>query len=72
MKKGTNESLLSLVPFLNEYAATAAIGTLRLLHISRIIQNRIADERKGREGGIDQKLKRRIDEKKQAHGLRQE
>ena len=52
---------------------SAATGTLRLLHhISRILQNRIADERKGREGGIDRKLKRKIDEKKQAHGLRQE
>lgn len=52
---------------------SATTGTLRLLHhISRIIQNRIADERKGKEGGIDRKLKRRIDEKKQAHGLRQE
>lgn len=51
---------------------SAATGTLRLLHhISRIIQNRIADERKGKEEGIDRKLKRRIDEKKQAHGLRQ-
>lgn len=51
---------------------SAATGTLRLLHhISRIIQNRIADERKGKEGGIDRKLKRKIDEKKQAHGLRQ-
>ncbi len=52
---------------------SAATGTLRLLHhISRIIQNHIADERKGREGGIDRKLKRKIEEKKQAHGLRQE
>lgn len=51
---------------------SAATGTLRLLHhISRIIQNRIADERKGKEGGIDRKLKRKIDEKRQAHGLRQ-
>lgn len=32
---------------------SAATGTLRLLHhISRIIQNRIADERKGKEGGL--------------------
>lgn len=52
---------------------SAATGTLRLLHhISRILQNRIADEWKGREGGMDRKLKRKIDEKKQAHGLRQE
>lgn len=38
----------------------------------KIIQNRIADERKGKEGGIDRKLKRKIDEKRQAHGMRQE
>lgn len=51
---------------------SAATGTLRLLHhISRIIQNRVVDERKGKEGGIDRKLRRKIDEKKQAHGLRQ-
>ena len=50
---------------------SAATGTLRLLHrINRSIQNRIADERKRR--GIDRKLKRKIDEKKQAHSLRQE
>lgn len=52
---------------------SAAIGPLRFLHhISRILQNRIADEWKGRKGGIDRKLKQKIDEKKQAHGLRQE
>jgi len=52
---------------------SAATGMLRRLHhISRILQNRIVDERKGREGGMDRKLKRKIDEKKQAHGLRQE
>lgn len=52
---------------------SATTGTLRFLHhISRIIQNRIVDARKGKDGGIDRKLKCRIDEKKQAHGLRQE
>ncbi len=46
--------------------------SLRLLqHLARIIQNRIEDERKGGKGGIDRKLKRKIDEKKQAHGLKQ-
>ena len=51
---------------------SAAIGSLRLLqHISRIIQNRLEDERKGRIHAIDHKLKRKIDEKKQAHGLKQ-
>lgn len=49
-----------------------ALGSLRLLqHLARIIQNRIEDERKGAKGGIDRKLKRKIDEKKQAHGLKQ-
>lgn len=51
---------------------SAALGTLRLLQqISRIIQNRLEDERKGKAGAIDRKLKRKIDEKKQAHGLKQ-
>lgn len=51
---------------------SAALGSLRLFqHLARIIQNRIEDERKGGKGGIDRKLKRKIDEKKQAHGLKQ-
>ena len=51
---------------------SAALGSLRLLqHLARIIQNRIEDERKGGKGGIDRKLKRKIEEKKQAHGLKQ-
>lgn len=51
---------------------SAALGSLRLLqHLARIIQNRIEDERKSGKGGIDRKLKRKIDEKKQAHGLKQ-
>ena len=51
---------------------SAALGTIRLLHhLSRMIQNRLEDERKGKGAAIDRKLKRKIDEKKQAHGLRQ-
>ena len=51
---------------------SAALGSLRLLqHLARIIQNRIEDERKGDKGVIDRKLKHKIDEKKQAHGLKQ-
>lgn len=51
---------------------SAALGSLRLLqHLARIIQNRIEDEHKAGKGGIDRKLKRKIDEKKQAHGLKQ-
>ena len=51
---------------------TAAIASLRLLgHMARVIQNRLEDERRGRENSIDRKLRRKIEEKKQAHGLKQ-
>lgn len=51
---------------------SAAIGSLRLLgQLSRIIQNRLEDERREKQVSIDRKLKRKIDEKKQAQGLRQ-
>lgn len=50
---------------------SATLGSLRLLgQISRIIQNRLEDERKGKQVSIDRKLRRKIEEKKQAHGLR--
>ena len=49
---------------------TAALASLRLFgHIARIIKNRIEDKRKG--GGTDRKLLRKIEEKKQAQGLKQ-
>ena len=51
---------------------SAAIGTLRLLqHLGKVIQSRLDNERQGKAGAIDRKLKRKIDEKKQAHGLKQ-
>lgn len=51
---------------------SAAMGSLRLLgQISHIIQNRLEDERRGKQILIDRKLRRKIDEKKQAHGLKQ-
>ena len=51
---------------------TAALASLRLLgHMARVIQNRLEDERRGREDSIDRKLRRKIEEKKQAHGLKQ-
>lgn len=51
---------------------SAALGAIRLIHhLSRMIQNQLDDEKKGKAGGIDRKLKRKIDEKKQAHGLKQ-
>lgn len=50
----------------------ATLGSLRLLgQIGRIIQNRLDEERKGKANSIDRKLKIKIDEKKQAHGLKQ-
>ena len=52
---------------------SAAMGAFRLLHhISRIIQNRLEDER-GRKGGalIDRKLRRKIQDKKEALGMKQ-
>lgn len=50
----------------------AALASLRLLgHTARIIQNRLEDERRSRQGSIDRKLRRKIEEKKQAHGLKQ-
>ncbi len=51
---------------------TAALASLRLLgHMARVIHNRLEDERKNREHSIDRKLRRKIEEKKQAHGLKQ-
>lgn len=50
----------------------AALASLRLLgHMARVIQNHLEDERKGRGNSIDRKLRRKIEEKKQAHGLKQ-
>lgn len=75
--------LTALAEHGNQYAAqllhsiksnrnwSATLGSLRLLgQISRIIQNRLEDERRGKQISIDRKLRRKIEEKKQAHGLR--
>lgn len=51
---------------------SAALGTPRLLqHISRILQRRLEDERKNNTGRVDRKLRRKIQEKKLAQGLRE-
>lgn len=48
---------------------SATLGTIRLLHhLSRMIQNRLEDERKGKCAAVDRKLRKKIAEKKQAHG----
>ncbi len=49
---------------------SATIGIINLLyHLSRTLRNKTEDN-KGKYSGIDRKLKRKIDEKKQAQGLR--
>ena len=51
---------------------SAGLGALRLFrHLGRTIQNAV-DERKKGIGAIDRKLRRQIEEKKQAHGLKHE
>lgn len=50
---------------------SATLGSLRLLgQISRIIKNRLEDECRGKQISIDRKLRRKIEEKKQAQGLK--
>lgn len=64
------QQLLHSIKSNNNWLAT--LGSLRLLgQISRIIQNRLEDERRGKQISIDRKLRRKIEEKKQAHGLQQ-
>lgn len=64
------QQLLHSIKSNNNWLAT--LGSLRLLgQISRIIQNRLEDERRGKSNSIDRKLKIKIDEKKQAQGLKQ-
>lgn len=51
---------------------SAAMGSLRMLaYLSRLIQNRLEDEHKGKGTSVDRKLRRKIDEKKHAQGLKQ-
>ena len=51
---------------------SAALGSLRILgHLSRMLQKRLEDGRKEKGAAVDRKLRRKIEEKKQAHGLRQ-
>ena len=50
---------------------SVAMAAFRLLqHLARIIQNRLEDERKSKENQTDKKLRRKIDEKREAHGLK--
>lgn len=52
---------------------SAGLGVFRLFrHIGRVIQDRLDEQHKKGIGAIDRKLRRQIDEKKQAHGLKHE
>lgn len=52
---------------------SAAMGAVRLLHhISRMIQNRLEDERRGKSSAmVDRKLRRKIQDKNEALGIKQ-
>ena len=65
------EQLLHMVK--NNRNWTAALGSLRLIqHLARLMQNRLDDELREKNGiAIDRKLRRQIAEKKEAHGIRQ-
>ena len=51
---------------------SAAMGSIKLLHyLSRLLQQQMEERDKAKLGQIDRKLKRKIDEKKEAQGLQQ-
>jgi len=57
----------------NNAKSSAALSSMRLLgYLARLVKNRLDEEnrRDGEEGLVDRKLRRQIEEKKQAHGLR--
>jgi hypothetical protein len=52
---------------------SAAPAVVRLFHhLSRMVQDRLDDYYNRKHGGVDRKLRREIDEKKKAQGLKQE
>ena len=68
---GNQYALQLLHSIRNNRNISAATGIIRLLHhVSRIIGERMEAERKGGSSAVDRKLKRRIDEKKQAQGIK--
>ena len=68
---GNQYALQLLHSIKNNRNISAATGIIRLLHhVSRIIGERMEAERKGGSSAVDRKLKRRIDEKKQAQGIK--
>ena len=68
---GNQYALQLLHSIRNNRNISAATGIIRLLHhVSRIIGERMEAERKSGSSAVDRKLKRRIDEKKQAQGIK--
>ena len=68
---GNQYALQLLHSIKNNRNISAATGIIRLLHhVSRIIGDRMEAERKSGSSAVDRKLKRRIDEKKQAQGIK--
>lgn len=68
---GNQYALQLLHSIKNNRNWSAATGIIRLLHhVSRIIGDRMEAERKSGSSAVDRKLKRRIDEKKQAQGIK--
>ena len=68
---GNQYALQLLHSIKNNRNWSAATSIIRLLHhVSRIIGDRMEAERKGGSSAVDRKLKRRIDEKKQAQGIK--
>ncbi len=50
----------------------AALSSIRLLHhLCQVFQNKLSKKTNDNAGGIDRKLRRKIDEKKQAQGIKQ-
>ena len=71
VEHGNQYALQLLHSIKNNRNISAATGIIRLLHhVSRIIGERMEAERKGGSSAVDRKLKRRIDEKKQAQGIK--
>ena len=68
---GNQYALQMLHSIRNNRNISAATGIIRLLHhVSRIIGERMEADRKDGSSAVDRKLKRRIDEKKQAQGIK--
>ena len=68
---GNQYALQLLHSIKNNRNISAATGIIRLLHhVSRIIGERMDADRKTGTSVVDRKLKRRIDEKKQAQGIK--